>query len=109
MRCHVCKYPAVLLEMRSVKAKDGAMETVSVPSQGPSTHPRIKRWCGGSCMAIMSILWGALSDMGEDAKKTKEGSAFWKSQKKRIDWLSRELQADLRIMSHSRYKYPKEN
>jgi hypothetical protein len=60
-------------------------------------------------MAIMVLLWTTLADMGEDAKKTKEGSAFWKTQKKRINWLSREMASDLKIMSHGRYKHPEEN
>lgn len=60
-------------------------------------------------MAIMSLLWFSLADMGEDAAKSRAASDFWRSQKKKIRRLLREVALDLRIMSHSRYKYPKEN
>jgi hypothetical protein len=104
-RCRVCRLPSVLLEMKRVRALNGGMETVLIPSQGPSTHRRVERWCAGSCMAIMCVLWEAMMDIETVARRMKkrETRNFWKMVKRKLTWMAKQVRKDLEMTSKNFY------
>lgn len=62
--CDICKRPRHLLEMT---------DTMPYPeAQGPTTHPKIKKWCGGECDGITIPLALEIDDLITLAKKTKK-------------------------------------
>lgn len=68
-------------------------------SQGRETHPHIKRWCAGSCMAILALVQMAMSDLEEALSKTFTKESFLLILKKTSRWLTKELSLDLKIAS----------
>lgn len=103
--CRVCKLPSVLHEWRRVKSRAGAVDHVSIPAQGPETQPHVKRWCAGSCMAIMAVIGMAYMDLVEelaDLKTTREGKRCLTSLKKKFHWLAKEVNLDLKIRGRNR-------
>jgi hypothetical protein len=103
-KCHVCRLPSILHELQNVRSKKGNVELASVPSQGPESQPNIKRWCAGSCMAIIAVMASAYMDLDASSANLThpESKKFWTFVKKKFHWLVKEVRLDLKIRGKNR-------
>lgn len=82
IHCGYCRRPMWLLgfdpqDWVLASKEELKLKRKFVEKMGPHTHPKIKRWCDGSCDGLILHLY-ALMDLPRRSKKSKS---------KKLDWL----------------------
>ena len=75
-KCGVCNRPLTLYApLPKEQRKPGKINMKII--QGPSTHPRIKRWCYGRCDGLMADMWILVSEILDYVPKKEKKLRQW--------------------------------